>query len=119
MARRKKAKKNEEPQENVDLAGSDHSWWSASSIEPQVFDVDPPDPEPAGSAAVPEEDPYEVLRLPKDASWDDIQAAYRKLARWWHPDGLTNASATDRDACDEMIRRLNNAYGELRVRKGR
>lgn len=64
-------------------------------------------------------DPYEVLRVARHASWDEILAAYRRQVRWWHPDGLRGASPAEREACEERIRVLNGAYYELRVRRGR
>lgn len=64
-------------------------------------------------------DPYSVLRLPHSATWDEIVASYHRLARWWHPDGLSAAAHGERAACEAKIRQLNTAYGELRVRRGR
>jgi DnaJ domain len=62
------------------------------------------------------EDPYEVLGVPRGASWERISAAHRRLARRWHPDGAPEAERSQRE---ELIRRLNVAYAELRVRRRR
>lgn len=66
-----------------------------------------------------EDDPYVVLKVPPTAAWEDIVASYRRLVRWWHPDGLVDPAPGERELCDDMIRRLNIAYTELRVRRGR
>jgi DnaJ-class molecular chaperone len=43
------------------------------------------------------EDPYKILGVPRDASQDDIRAAYRKLAKQHHPDlNPGNAKAEER-----------------------
>jgi curved DNA-binding protein CbpA len=60
-----------------------------------------------------------VLRLPPTATWEEIVANYRRLARWWHPDGLGAAAEWGRAACEDKIRQLNAAYSELRIRRGR
>lgn len=64
-------------------------------------------------------DPYALLGVEPTASWEEIVASYRRLVRWWHPDGLVDAEPDERARCDEMIRRLNVAYTELRLRRGR
>jgi preprotein translocase subunit Sec63 len=64
-------------------------------------------------------DPYAVLRLTPSATWDEIVANYRRLARWWHPDGLGAATEWGRAACEAKIRQLNGAYAELRIRRDR
>lgn len=49
--------------------------------------------------------PYEVLGVARDATGDDIQRAFRKLARQHHPDkNLGDAGAAER------FRRVNEAY---------
>jgi DnaJ domain len=86
--------------------------------------VDPHDDDDAADDAVadrlpppPEvDDPYEVLGIGRSASWERITAAHRRLARQWHPDG---ADESEREQREELLRRLNAAYAELRVRRGR
>ncbi len=39
---------------------------------------------------------YEILGVPRNASQDDIQRAYRKLARAYHPDVNKDPSAEER-----------------------
>ena len=42
------------------------------------------------------DDFYQLLGVPRDASQDDIQRAYRKLARTYHPDVNHDPGAEDR-----------------------
>lgn len=63
---------------------------------------------------VPEsDDPYVVLGVAETASWPEITAAHRRLAKQHHPD------YTDEAGSHDAIRRLNIAYVELRHRRGR
>ena len=105
MPRRRGDAKREEP---VDLAASEHSWWSKER-EPEP--PPPPEPDP--------DDPYVVLKVQPSSSWDEIVSSYHRLARMWHPDGLRNPVPGEQELCEDMIRRLNIAYTELRVRRGR
>jgi molecular chaperone DnaJ len=55
-------------------------------------------------------DPYEVLGVPKNASKEEIQKAFRRLAAKWHPDmhpPETQAEAT------EKFKEINAAYEAL------
>ena len=104
--RRSAGKQDEEPP--IDLkASEEHSWWTA--------DRTPPEPEPEPDP----DDPYVVLKVDPSAPWEEIVGSYHRLARMWHPDGLQNPVPGERELCDDMIRRLNIAYSELRVRRGR
>lgn len=60
-------------------------------------------------------DPYELLGVSRRAPWADITAAYKARARAWHPDG---APVDEQARRHELIRELNAAYAELRVRRG-
>jgi DnaJ-class molecular chaperone len=66
--------------------------------------------------AVATADPYELLGVSRRAQWSEIAAAYKARARAWHPDG---APAEEQERRHELLRELNAAYAELRVRRGR
>ncbi|MEY2446561.1 MAG: hypothetical protein QOH79_37 [Acidimicrobiaceae bacterium] len=130
--------------DNVDLGGQEHAWWAAreeldsnkapsghSKHKPVVDDTKRNTFEEYFSteslfdwtgnndSIFDETDPYVVLGLPPSASWDEISAAHRRLAKLHHPDRLMNANEADREHSDRRIRELNIAYMELRRRKGR
>jgi len=52
-------------------------------------------------------DYYEILGVPRGASNDDIKAAFRKLARQYHPDVNKSSDA------EEKFKEINEAYGVL------
>lgn len=51
---------------------------------------------------------YEVLNIPQTASRDEIRAAYRELARRWHPDRFL--PGPERDWANEKMADINAAY---------
>ena len=53
--------------------------------------------------------PYEVLGVSQDASYAEIQAAYRQHALRWHPDRNPNDEYSSR-----MMQRVNAAWGILK-----
>lgn len=57
--------------------------------------------------------PYEVLGVPTTATDDEIKAAYRKLAKKYHPD-LNGGSA----AAEAKMKEINEAYNILIKHKG-
>ncbi|MFY9887894.1 MAG: DnaJ domain-containing protein, partial [Streptosporangiaceae bacterium] len=50
---------------------------------------------------------YEILGVPRTASKDEIQQAYRKLARTYHPDVNSDPSA------EERFKEIAEAYNVL------
>ena len=60
------------------------------------------------------EDYYKTLGVSRDASDDEIQKAYRKLARKYHPD-----LADDKEAAKEQFQKVQHAYDVLSDEKKR
>ena len=66
-----------------------------------------------------DQDPYKVLEVSEDATWDEIVAAHRSQARAHHPDQLVGLSPEEQERGEDRIRVINQAYAELRIRRGR
>jgi curved DNA-binding protein CbpA len=62
-------------------------------------------------------DPYDVLRVTRDASLATIKAAWRRLARENHPDLIGHDAAAARSATRRMAE-INRAYEQLRLDRG-
>lgn len=66
-----------------------------------------------------EADPYRVLGVAATASWEEVVAAHRAMARLHHPDRLFGQSEEKKAEGDDRIRATNAAFQELRVRRGK
>lgn len=62
-------------------------------------------------------DPHSILGLTRTASWDEVRAAYHRLAKIYHPDRYSAAELPPevRDYLASMARRINAAYAALEV----
>jgi len=56
------------------------------------------------------QDYYAILGVPRNATEKEIKAAYRKLARQWHPDLHTGK---DKETAEEKFKQINEAYEVL------
>ncbi len=62
-------------------------------------------------------DPYEVLGVSPSASENEIKAAYRNLAKKYHPDNYTDSPLAD--VAEEKMKEVNEAYDYImNTRKG-
>jgi hypothetical protein len=55
-------------------------------------------------------DPYEVLRITRGASKDDIKAAYFNLIKQYHPDKVSHLGQEFQELADEKAQLINRAY---------
>jgi len=74
-----------------------------------------------GSGKTTISDPYKVLGVPSNASWNEIKRAYRKLVRKYHPDTLSGKGASQQEirAGEEKLKEINVAYEELEIKFGK
>ena len=57
-------------------------------------------------------DPYKVLGVSRSATDDEIKAAYRELAKKYHPDNYVDSNLSD--LAEEKMKEVNEAYDTIR-----
>ena len=57
-------------------------------------------------------DPYTILGISKNATDDEVKAAYRELARKYHPDNYGDDNPL-KDLAEEKMQEINAAYAEI------
>ena len=62
-------------------------------------------------------DPYSILGVSKTATDDEIKAAYRELARKYHPDNYTDDNPL-KDLAKEKMQEVNEAYDKITKERG-
>ena len=64
-------------------------------------------------------DPFEILGVSRDATDEQIKAAYRELVRKYHPDNYTDDNPL-KDLAEEKMQEINKAYDEIQnIRSGK
>jgi predicted lipid-binding transport protein (Tim44 family) len=59
-------------------------------------------------------DPFEILGLPRSASGEDIQAAYRARMMEYHPDKVAHLGEELQKLAHEKAQQIERAYRQLR-----
>ena len=57
-------------------------------------------------------DYYEILKVPRDVSKDQLKTAYRKLAHQWHPD-THQQDSKEQEGAAEKFKEISEAYSVL------
>lgn len=55
----------------------------------------------------------EILGIARDASREDIQRSYRRLAAQFHPDAVVGLAAEQQQASEDAFKRISTAYERL------
>lgn len=59
--------------------------------------------------------PYEILGVDKNASEEEVKAAYKELARKYHPDNYVDNPLSD--LAEEKMKEINEAYDAIIAKK--
>jgi len=63
-------------------------------------------------------DPFTILDISRAATFEEARAAYRRLAEIFHPDRFVDARPEIQAEAENQMKRLNEAWGRLRVKLG-
>ena len=96
--------KAREPQE----APQEERWEEPRRERPREASPPPVHTVPASLA-------LEVLGLGAGASREEINAAYRRMARTYHPDKVAGEAQEIREFAEEKMKQINAAYSELKL----
>ncbi|MBK9144442.1 MAG: J domain-containing protein [Candidatus Melainabacteria bacterium] len=55
---------------------------------------------------------FNILGLPPDATWDQVEQRYRTLVIFWHPDRVS--SQHHKALAEEELKKINNAKDKLK-----
>jgi uncharacterized membrane protein YkvA (DUF1232 family) len=58
-------------------------------------------------------DPYDVLQIPREASQEEIKAAYKHLAGKYHPDKVLHLGEEFQSLAEERFKEIQAAYQKL------
>lgn len=56
---------------------------------------------------------YKILEIEKGATVDEIKAAYRKMAKKYHPDKVTHLGEEHQKGAEEKFKQVQDAYDQL------
>jgi len=62
--------------------------------------------------------PHDILDVPRDASWEEIKSAYKKLAGQYHPDKVLHLGEEFKALAEKRFKEIQDAYDELKSRFG-
>jgi DnaJ-class molecular chaperone len=62
-------------------------------------------------------DPYKTLEIPSNATWEEIEKGYKKLARRYHPDRYQNQE--ERETATRVMSLINASYTFLKEKHGK
>jgi len=61
---------------------------------------------------------YKILEITKAATVDEIKAAYRKMAKKYHPDKVIHLGKEHQEGAEEKFRQVQMAYEQLQKERG-
>jgi DnaJ like chaperone protein len=92
----------------------------AASKKPKSKSSDHSDHEHASPEQTPTDAWHAILEVSPNASVEEIQTAYKKMIKQYHPDKVATLGKEIRDLAESKSKEINGAYAEgLRIRGSR
>jgi DnaJ-domain-containing protein 1 len=63
-------------------------------------------------------DPYEVLGVSRNTSFEEVRKAYRELANKYHPDKVSHLAPEFQEMANEKLKEINVAWEKIKKEKG-
>lgn len=67
----------------------------------------------SGESGSAEADPYAVLGVSPSAKKDEVQSAYRRLAKQYHPDKVAHLGAELQELAEKRFKEIQHAYEKI------
>ncbi|MDB6004342.1 MAG: hypothetical protein JWR15_1329 [Prosthecobacter sp.] len=108
--------------------GRRHWWWYGNHFYTTTEHYSDPmalkavltgaQPQQRSSRRESDQSAYAILDVSRKASLEEIKQAYRQRIAEYHPDKVASLGLELRLLADEMTRKINSAYEELKARHG-
>ena len=113
-----RARPSSSARSSSDRASQEAKNGQATDGNPENAWSEGPRNQAESSRASSTKDPYVILNIPRSATQDEANAAYRKMAQMYHPDKVAGLAPEYREIAETKMKDINAAYEQIRQKPG-